>query len=193
MNCRQARDLCADLHCDGSGWKTWNNIGRWTKALLDGDPDYPYDMSRPNRIAQLRRIAVMNIKKEGGGSRSANSTLEAAAKEQSAFIRQEIALCKPDMILCCGISSGNLTGNAVLLEKYVFQIHAEWKAFDSAVEGRKWWYYYADVAGRQIPVVSFCHPQATVLGKARGHENLFKPHYQDMLTIRNIFLQGKRG
>lgn len=28
MNCQSERDLCADLRRDGSGWKTWNNIGR---------------------------------------------------------------------------------------------------------------------------------------------------------------------
>ena len=49
MNCRHERDLCADLRRDGSGWRTWNNIGRWTKALLDGDGEYPWDMSSPSR------------------------------------------------------------------------------------------------------------------------------------------------
>ena len=48
MNCRHERDLCADLRRDGSGWRTWNNIGRWTKALLDGDGEYPWDMSSPS-------------------------------------------------------------------------------------------------------------------------------------------------
>lgn len=33
MNCQSELDLCADLRKDGSGWKTWNNISRWTKAL----------------------------------------------------------------------------------------------------------------------------------------------------------------
>ena len=63
MNCRHERDLCADLRRDGSGWRTWNNIGRWTKALLDGDGEYPWDMSSPSRAAQLRRVAVMNLKR----------------------------------------------------------------------------------------------------------------------------------
>lgn len=45
MNCLHERDLCMDLRKDGSGWKTWNNIGRWTKALLDGDEKYPQNMS----------------------------------------------------------------------------------------------------------------------------------------------------
>lgn len=75
MNCQSERDLCADLRKDGSGWKTWNNIGRQTKALLDGSEEYPQDMSAEKRIAQLKRIAVMNLKKEGGVSRTAGNEL----------------------------------------------------------------------------------------------------------------------
>ena len=41
MNCHEEKDLCECLRTDGSGWKTWNNIGRWTKALLDGSEGYP--------------------------------------------------------------------------------------------------------------------------------------------------------
>lgn len=36
MNCHEEKDLCECLRTDGSGWKTWNNICRWTKALLEG-------------------------------------------------------------------------------------------------------------------------------------------------------------
>ena len=55
MNCQSERDLCADLRKDGSGWKTWNNIGRWTKALLDGSEEYPQDMSAEKRIWRALR------------------------------------------------------------------------------------------------------------------------------------------
>ncbi len=191
MNCRQACDLCADLRNEGSGWKTWNNIGRWTTALLDGDPVYPFDMSSTKRIDQLRRVAVMNVKKEGGGHRAVGAEIEAAVQEQAALIRQEISMCSPSLIVCCGISSGKLRSNAVLLDEYVLERTTKWMTFDSAISGRAWWYYYAMINGKQVPVISFCHPQVTVLGKSRGHEKLFKPLYQDMLTIRKMFLQGK--
>ena len=100
MNCRHERDLCADLRRDGSGWRTWNNIGRWTKALLDGDGEYPWDMSSPSRAAQLRRVAVMNLKKEGGGSRASGSQLLDAVQMQHGKILEEICLCDPGMIIC---------------------------------------------------------------------------------------------
>lgn len=63
MNCQSERNLCDELRKNGSGWKTWNNIGRWSKALLDGNEEYPHDMSKERRVEQLKRIAVMNLKK----------------------------------------------------------------------------------------------------------------------------------
>ena len=65
MNCQSELDLCADLRKDGSGWKTWNNISRWTKALLDGTEAYPRSMPKEERVRQISRVAVMNLKKKG--------------------------------------------------------------------------------------------------------------------------------
>ena len=127
MNCTQERNLCEDLDRDGSGWKTWNNIGRWAKALLDGDEDYPWDMSTQNRVAQLKRIAVMNLKKEGGVSRTDGSELLEAVRSQNSMIYQEISLCDPSIIICCGLPLKGCPGNADLLWQYVFPLRTEWK------------------------------------------------------------------
>ena len=75
MNCQSERNLCDELRKNGSGWKTWNNIGRWSKALLDGNEEYPHDMSKERRVEQLKRIAVMNLKKEGGINRTKGNEL----------------------------------------------------------------------------------------------------------------------
>lgn len=184
----QNGDLCEDLRRDGGGWKTWNNVGRWTAALLDGDASYPFDMSTAKRIAQLERVAVMNLKKEGGGPRTNRAELDAAVQKQALLIRQEISMCTPELIVCCGLPSGKHKGNADLLKNYVFEKSTEWMTFDSALKERKWGYYYANIDGNQIPVISFCHPQVSALNKLHGHENLFKPLYQDMLTISKLFL-----
>ena len=125
MNCQSERDLCADLRNDGSGWKTWNNIGRWTKALLDGSEEYPQDMSAEKRIAQLKRIAVINKKKEGGVSRTAGNELLDAVQTQHDMIYEEICLCDPSIIICCGLTSSGITGNATLLKDYVLPVSAE--------------------------------------------------------------------
>lgn len=189
MNCQSERDLCADLRSDGSGWKTWNNIGRWTKALLDGDEEYPQDMSTANRVTQLKRIAVMNLKKEGGVSRTAGNELLEAVQSQHELIYKEICLCDPSIILSCGLTTSGITGNASLLKDYVLPFSTEWASFCSKNFKRDWWYYYTEIKGKRVPVISFCHPQITNLQGARGHDKLFEPLYRDMLYIRKLFLK----
>lgn len=189
MNCKSERDLCNDLRCNGSGWKTWNNIGRWTKALLDGNEEYPRDMSTDKRVEQVKHIAVMNLKKEGGNSRTAGNELLESVQSQHEKIFSEISLCNPDIIICCGLTASGITGNATLLKDFVLPISLEWKSFRSRTFSRDWWYYFAEISEKQIPVISFCHPQVTNLGGFRGHEKLFASLYKDMLYIRELFLK----
>ena len=193
MNCQAERDLCRDLRENGSGWKTWNNIGRWTKALLDGTAAYPRDMSKEKRIAQLKRIAVMNLKKEGGTSRAEGSSLLEAVQTQHTLLYEEIRLCSPSLIICCGLPASGMPGTAALLKEYVFPHATEWQTLPSQSLDRTWQYYFAEINGTQVPIISFCHPQVTVLAGNRGHERLFLPIYQDMLAIRKQLLkQTKR-
>ncbi|MDY5436392.1 hypothetical protein [Peptostreptococcus porci] len=189
MNCQTERNLCDDLANDGSGWKTWNNVGKWTKALLDGDLEYPKKMSTEERVKQLRRIAVMNLKKEGGVSRTAGKELMEAVQAQHEMIYEEICLCDPSIIICCGLTSPGITGNATLLKDYVLPLSTEWMSFRSEVFNRDWWYYFTEINEKQIPVINFCHPQVTNLENLRGHD-LFEPLYRDMLHIRKLFLKN---
>ena len=195
MNCLHTRDLCADLRSDGSGWKTWNNIGRWTKALLDGIAEYPRDMSPEKRVEQLKRVAVMNLKKEGGVSRTDGTALLEAVETQHELIFDEICLCNPSIIICCGLPMKGCPSNADLLWRYVFSNRSEWDKFRSTELPQDWWFYYAVINGRNVPVVSFCHPQSTNLcgREYRGHEKLFAPLYRDMLCIRKRFLTTSDG
>lgn len=188
MNCLSERDLRECLRQDGSGWKTWNNIGRWTTALLDGADEYPRDMSTSKRVEQLKRIAVMNLKKEGGVNRASGEELLEAVQTQHEMIYEEICLCDPSIIICCGLTASGIIGNATLLKEYVLPVSTKWESFRSLTFNRDWWYYYAEINNRQVPVISFCHPQVTNLEGARGHEQLFAPLYRDMLHIKKQFL-----
>ena len=187
MNCKEERDLCNDLRTDGSGWKTWNNVARWIIALLDGNKEYPSEITKEKRVVQLKRIAVMNLKKEGGGSRTDGSELLDAVQTQKAFILDEIKLCNPEIIICGGLSASGIKGNATLLKEYVFTETSEWNSIKSSFFDKVWWYYYTNINGRMIPVVEFCHPQVTVIKGKRGHE-LFEVLYDDMITLRKEFL-----
>lgn len=189
MNCQTECDLCAELRNNGSGWKTWSNVGRWTKALLDGSEEYPRDMSVANRVEQLKKISVMNLKKEGGISRASGSELLNSVQEQSAYIYKEISMCNPSIVICCGLPMKGCISNADLLWNYVFSERTEWDKFSSTSLSHNWWYYRATINDKEVPVISFCHPQTTNLCGCRGHEQLFKPLYQDMLYIRQRFIE----
>ena len=191
MNCSVANDLREDLRSCGSGAKTWCNIGRWTKALLDPNEEYPYDMSTKKRIEQISRVAVMNIKKEGGSSRAEGKSLISFAREQKEMILKQLDACDPHIIICCGRGMKDAPSNAVILEKEVFGISADWDVIRSCSLPIDWHYFYIEINGRKVPVVSFCHPQVTNLCGKRGHEELFKPLYKDMQTIGEKLLRTK--
>lgn len=188
MNCRTERNLCDDLRRDGSGAKTWCNVGRWVTALLDGNESYPYDMSGAKRAEQLSRISVINLKKEGGGSRTDGGELADTVARHKKYIAKEIELCAPDIIICCGLNIRNSPGNAALLHENIFGGSPKWQSFPSAALPRDWWHYDAEINEKTVPVISFCHPQVTNLCGRRGHEKLFKPLYRDMLYIREKFI-----
>ena len=182
MNVQDKHDLCADLRNSSSGWKTWNNAARWLVALLDGDGVYPRNI---DRCTQMRKAAVLNIKKEAGGSRAFKKELEEAAKMYGQYIKREIELCDPDILICGGF------GNAGILMDYVFQEDAgPWQEITSVNFSRTWWYYFASISGKKVPVISFCHPQVTYFEGKRGHADLFEPLYREMLNFRNIFLMN---
>jgi hypothetical protein len=51
-------------------------------------------------------------------------------------------------------------------------------------------YYTLKVNGKEVPVISFCHPQVTNFKGKRGHNELFEPLYREMLNIRKEFLKS---
>lgn len=189
MNCKVENNLCKNLREYGSGYETWCNAGRWAKVLLDGNSEYPYDMSSQKRAEQLSRIAVMNLKKEGGGSRSNGTELARAVFEHRKYIFREIALCDPEIIICCGLPTKGTTSNAELLYNNVFDNCTKWDKFESSGLCREWWCYHTTINGKEIPVISFCHPQITNLCGDRGHEKLFKVLYQDMKKTHSLYVK----
>ena len=173
-------DVREDLREWGSGWKTWNNAARWAVALLTGNIDYPLEI---DRRAEMRKVAVINIKKKSGGARAYKEELQEAAKQYGNFSLREIELCDPSIIICGGF------GNADILKDYVFgELASEWKKLPAIHFAATWWYYFATINGKQIPVISFCHPQVCNFKGKRGHKELFEPLYREMLNFRQVFL-----
>lgn len=181
MNAKEKYDLRKELYSTGSGWKTWNNAARWSIALQTGSETYPLEI---DRCAEMRKVAVVNIKKEAGGARANKAALQTAAEQYGAYTLREIELCDPEIIVCGGF------GNAGILKGYIFKnLSGEWLELPAVNFDCVWWYYFATINGKQVPVIDFCHPQVTHFKGKRGHHDLLEPLYREMLNIRREFLE----
>ncbi|WP_133527441.1 hypothetical protein [Aminicella lysinilytica] len=151
------KTLLVDKQGHVEGWRTWNNIARWTQTILDQSP-YLHDVSLAKRIEELHRVAVMNLKKECGSSSSDLNEIEDATKEQSDLILKEIKICDPDVIIGCGL--GGDRSNAALLKKYVFRdnVSDSGSMKSKNDKDRSWNYYYTAINKRKVPVIEFRHP-----------------------------------
>lgn len=83
-------DLC-EWVLDNTPWKTWNNIARWTKGMLEGG-DYPAYLSMEERNRLLSRVSFLNLKKTGGGSRTDSRELRTYAHADAPYIREQLLL-----------------------------------------------------------------------------------------------------
>lgn len=140
-------------------------------------------MSRGKRTEQLKHIAAVNIKKEGGRKRAVGDELAEAVHNYPDLILKQIELYEPDIIVCGGLSARGIKSTAALLKDSVFAKSGDWKELKSDIFARSWWHYDVILNHRKIPIVEFCHPQVTCLEGKRGHE-LFEALYNDMRYIR---------
>ena len=84
----------------------------------------------------------------------------------------------PDIIICCGQRGES---NASILRDYVLLDNvSEWKKLENNV----FYYNFNGAHNKQIPVVSFVHPQMW-----GGHKK-FEEKYNLMLGIRNGLLKN---
>lgn len=159
---------------EGNWWKTWNNIARWSLALLNGE-EYPENISTEYRAEVLKRIAFLNLKKVGGGTQAKTNEIIKAAQNDREFIKDQIEIYNPDIVICCGKNSKS---NATILREYILNGSvSDWVKMKNSL-----YYYYFETKNKQIPVVSFWHPQMR-----GGHKN-FKKKYDLMLGVREELL-----
>lgn len=177
----QREDLCSILlNKDGGSWKTWNNIARWSKAILDGG-DYSENISCEERHNALRRIAAINLKKQAGGANANGQKLIDFAKADAEFLKRQIAEIAPDIIICCGFSRPKSNAEILYDDVLFTDNKPEWKSF-SVTQKTVWYFEY-----KNIPVVSFYHPICSKGTKGkRGHE-LFKLRFLQMKEIAEHF------
>lgn len=107
-------DLRTDLICRPQGeGRTWNNVARWTMALINDATFGGAKKIEPSKLSQqMARIAVLNLKKSKGSSVSKMKEIAKAAENDLNNIREEIKICNPDIIIACGTLNE--------LKKYIF-------------------------------------------------------------------------
>ena len=102
-----------DFLRDGApkGGTTWAPVARWMAGLqaLYANPDDPMPWSHywpsPNQAQRrqlLRSIAAVNVDKASGGATSSRPTLEAAVARDREFLKEQLALYHPDLLIVCG-------------------------------------------------------------------------------------------
>lgn len=164
-------DLCWKLvhKPHPSNWKTWNNVARWTKALLD-DGEYPGCISTEERIKQLRRVSFLNLKKAGGGPGAVPEEIRKAAKADAFYIRKQLLLYEPDIIICCGKWIV-----ADVLKKEVLEREelpgGAWPVLDrEEAEQVSWFHTRLPEQEKLTPVADFYHPEWFTGGHRRWRE-----------------------
>lgn len=159
-----------------SYWKTWNNIARWTKGIVEGG-DYPRKVSKKDKTFWMKRVSFIELKKEVGGACSKTDEIAEYAKRDKEFIKQQIEIYCPDIIICCGRGNGK---NADLLYYEVFD-KSSLSDWQQPLTEYNYNYYYVDLSGKKVPVVSFVHPQM------RGGHNNYEKKYKAILEIKRHF------
>lgn len=122
-----------DFIDDGGRRWTWNNIARWTAFVLDGAPwSGVVDMPLQKRAPLIRRITGLNLKKVPGASVSDMRVIHRFAMEDSQWIREQLSLYKPHLIVACGTFCvaepllGYSEANRVQLEAGTCHVSEEW-------------------------------------------------------------------
>jgi len=83
---------------------TWNMITYWTFGLLTGFPKWA-DVPQADeefRRRWLRRIAVVNLNKSGGGASSNQRALREIAARDADLLREQLLLLDPTVVICGG-------------------------------------------------------------------------------------------
>ena len=175
-------DMRIDVQTSNSGGNTWFNVARWTSALLDG-MEYSQLLNHISTThqnsmhdfqhVQLRRAAIVNLKKEAGGSSVSNDVVNEFAHMHKEQLWEEIRICSPKIIIVCG--TGIFDGAKAVLGE-VTPVEKPRPSFEMAA---KWEIGTVCLEGKDIPIIQFRHPSTGCSAEKS---------YRDMLKIREYVL-----
>ncbi|EMP56620.1 hypothetical protein MSNKSG1_04776 [Marinobacter santoriniensis NKSG1] len=92
-----------------SGWwrgKVLRRVGRWAYGLQNYDGVVPpIKDAKLNEKSAIKSIAYINIRKTAGKARTNRKTFDAHANEYASFVRRQVELINPDIVVLCGTYS----------------------------------------------------------------------------------------
>lgn len=96
-------DLAGDLRETGPWSTMWYRIAEWAYGMINTTSEHikPYKkLTRFERKSYVSKVAVMNIKKSDGKSKSNNEDIIQYAEYDAEEILREIEIINPDIIVC---------------------------------------------------------------------------------------------
>ena len=134
----------------GGRSQTWTNVARWQYGLQNLNKDINWkelnNVSTEWRKVNLKSVCVVNIKKQSGSYECSYNKLISAATRDKDYLKRQIDIYNPDIIICCGTSN--------IYFDYIYKISSpQWKMTKHGI-----WY----VQEYNRIVVSYLHPAARV-------------------------------
>lgn len=144
----------------GAHWRTWNNIVRWQFGIEKKNSINHFDeinyVNNDTRKKYLSRIAVINLKKEAGKSNSNMKEIRDSSWNDRVYIKKQIELYKPDVIICCG--TGEIVKEYQLIEGI-----KEWHSTNNGIN-------YS--TNQKTIVINYFHPQQYRINKKKLYDDL---------------------
>jgi hypothetical protein len=142
-------NLC-DFIREGGRPATWDNIARWTEAVIERRFDKPWSYWSENneerRRKYLKKICSINLKKTSGGHTSNGKVIADAALSNAEILKRQTEICHPQLIVCGG------TGDE-FVDNVIPEHRSQWKS-----TSRDIWYICYD--GKLL--IGYLHPEARV-------------------------------
>ena len=153
--------------------KTWKKVTQWTYGIMNTSVSSSpfFDENKiPKQFANeyLQSIAVVNVKKIAGASTSIWSELEEAVDNDKDFLKKEIELIEPTVIVCGYTMS--------LLEKIL--------GVKIKKTSNKNLYYFAEINGKKVIILDYYHP---------GNQYPDIMNYYALTNIYQLALQDLNG
>ncbi|MBQ8665418.1 MAG: hypothetical protein IJ526_00945 [Lachnospiraceae bacterium] len=163
------KTLATWLRDDKPKLRMWKRVARWTYGIQNTDanyiPRYVPELSDDMHGECLNQIAVINIKKSDGDSRSEYAEIDEYAKADREEIKKEFSLVDADIVVC------GSTFKTLLHDVFERPELTNETACDN-------WYYYMNLDGKERLFIDAYHPA-----------NQW-PDLMNYYTVTNIYQQA---